>query len=94
MTREQIYVLFSIGGEAYSSRWDTALSQNAAGLAKNAAAIAQKFGVGMEIDYEQVIFSISFIPLFLFYDMKIVLVAWLPLQHSLMYDIAAFLIFF
>jgi len=47
-----INVMFSIGGEVYSSNWDTALRKNAAGLGKNAAMIAQKFGVGIEIDYE------------------------------------------
>jgi len=47
-----IYVLFSIGGEAYSGDWDRALSSNPAQLAKNAAAVANKFGVGIEIDYE------------------------------------------
>jgi len=47
-----IYVSFSIGGAAYSSDWDRALSSGAAQLARNAAAVAQKFGVGIEIDYE------------------------------------------
>lgn len=48
-----IYVIFSIGGASYSSNWDTALAQGAVQLAKNAAAIAMKYGVGIEIDYEQ-----------------------------------------
>jgi len=48
-----IYVLFSIGGASYSSNWDTALAQNAVQLATNAAAIANQYGVGIEIDYEQ-----------------------------------------
>jgi len=47
-----LYVIFSIGGESYSSDWDRALSTNAAQLARNAAAVANKFGVGFEIDYE------------------------------------------
>jgi len=47
-----IYVIFSIGGESYSGDWDRALSSNAVQLAKNAAAVANKFGVGIEIDYE------------------------------------------
>jgi len=47
-----LYVLFSIGGESYSGDWDRALSSNPAQLAKNAASVAQKFGVGIEIDYE------------------------------------------
>ena len=45
--------MFSIGGAAFASNWDQALNQNAAKLATNAAAIANAFGVGMEIDYEQ-----------------------------------------
>jgi len=47
-----MYVIFSIGGESYSGDWDRALSSNAAQLARNAAAVANKFGVGIEIDYE------------------------------------------
>lgn len=45
--------MFSIGGASFASNWDQALQQDAVGLAKNAAAIAQKYGVGIEIDYEQ-----------------------------------------
>jgi len=48
-----IYVLFSIGGASYASNWDQALAQNPTQLGKNAAAIAIKYGVGFEIDYEQ-----------------------------------------
>jgi hypothetical protein len=47
-----MYVIFSIGGISYSSDWDRALATNPAQLAKNAATIANKFGVGIEIDYE------------------------------------------
>jgi len=45
--------MFSIGGAAYSSNWDSALQQGAAKLATNAANIAKQYGVGIEIDYEQ-----------------------------------------
>jgi len=48
-----IYVLFSIGGASFSANWDSALNQDAVKLAQNAAAIAQQYGVGIEIDYEQ-----------------------------------------
>eukprot|EP01111_Echinosteliopsis_oligospora_P002803 TRINITY_DN1437_c0_g1_i1.p1 TRINITY_DN1437_c0_g1~~TRINITY_DN1437_c0_g1_i1.p1 ORF type:complete len:314 (+),score=77.64 TRINITY_DN1437_c0_g1_i1:35-976(+) len=51
-TSSGIYVIFSIGGESYSSNWDQALAQNPTGLAQNAAAVALKYGVGIEIDYE------------------------------------------
>jgi len=47
-----VYVIFSIGGASYSGNWDQALAQNPTQLAKNAAAIAQQYGVGIEIDYE------------------------------------------
>jgi len=50
---KNVYVIFSIGGAAYSSNWDSALSQGAAKLAQNAANIAKQYGVGIEIDYEQ-----------------------------------------
>jgi len=48
-----ISVMFSIGGEVFSSngKWDNALHDPVT-LAKNAAQISKKFGVGMEIDYE------------------------------------------
>jgi len=48
-----IGVMFSIGGEVYSSngRWNQALGDPVT-LARNAAAIAKSFGVGIEIDYE------------------------------------------
>jgi len=47
-----IYVIFSIGGASYSQFWDQALASNPATLARNAASVAQRFGVGIEIDYE------------------------------------------
>jgi len=47
-----ITLLFSIGGAAYSNLWDQALSSDSTQLAKNAAAAAQQYGVGIEIDYE------------------------------------------
>jgi len=52
-TSKGIAVLFSIGGEVYSSdgKWSQALA-NPATLARNAAAISQAFGVGIEIDFE------------------------------------------
>jgi len=48
-----VTVVLSIGGASYSPLWDTALSSNAAQLARNAASVAQKYNVGIEIDYEQ-----------------------------------------
>jgi len=48
-----LYVIFSIGGADWASHWDQALTQDAAGLARNAANIAKQYGVGIEIDYEQ-----------------------------------------
>lgn len=50
---EDIRVMMSIGGITYVDLWDQALAQNAEQLGLNAAAIAQHFGVGIEIDYEQ-----------------------------------------
>jgi len=48
-----IMVMFSIGGEVYSGdgKWAAALNDPQT-LAQNAASMAQKFGVGVEIDYE------------------------------------------
>jgi hypothetical protein len=51
-TSHGIRVMLSIGGITYTNDWDTALSTNPAQLARNAAAIAQQLGVGIEIDYE------------------------------------------
>jgi len=50
---EGIRVMMSIGGITYVDLWDQALAENAEQLGFNAAAIAQHFGVGIEIDYEQ-----------------------------------------
>ena len=47
-----IRVMLSIGGITYTDDWDAALTQDAAQLGLNAAAIAQAMGVGIEIDYE------------------------------------------
>jgi len=49
---KNVYVLFSIGGASFASNWDQALGQNPTKLAQNAAAIANQYGVGIEIDYE------------------------------------------
>jgi hypothetical protein len=45
--------MLSIGGITYTNDWDTALDQDPVTLAKNAAALAQQLGVGIEIDYEE-----------------------------------------
>jgi len=52
-TSKGIAVMFSIGGEVYSSdgKWNQALG-NPTTLAHNVAAISKQFGVGIEIDYE------------------------------------------
>jgi len=50
-TSKNISVMFSIGGADAGSAWDSAL-QNPTQLAKNAAAAAREFQVGLEIDYE------------------------------------------
>jgi len=47
-----ITVMFSIGGIEYTPKWDSALQENPSQLGKNAARVAQEFGVGIEIDYE------------------------------------------
>ena len=46
-------VMLSIGGITYTNDWDTALATNGAQLGRNAAALAQQLGVGIEIDYEE-----------------------------------------
>src|SRR5215471_3300537 len=54
-----IRVMLSIGGQTYTNDWDTALgtdaitSTTAIQLGANAAAVAQQYGVGIEIDYER-----------------------------------------
>jgi hypothetical protein len=50
---EGIRVMMSIGGVTYTDAWDEALTTNAWQLGLNAAAIAEHFGVGIEIDYER-----------------------------------------
>ena len=51
-TSHGIRVMLSIGGITYTNDWDTALAANPAQLGRNAAAVAQQLGVGIEIDYE------------------------------------------
>jgi hypothetical protein len=51
-TSHNIRVMLSIGGITYTNDWDTALSTNGAQLGTNAANLAKKLGVGIEIDYE------------------------------------------
>jgi hypothetical protein len=51
-TSHGIRVMLSIGGITYTNDWDTALAANPAQLGRNAAALAQQLGVGIEIDYE------------------------------------------
>jgi hypothetical protein len=48
-----IRVMMSIGGITYTDAWDEALATDPAGLALNAAELANNFGVGIEIDYER-----------------------------------------
>lgn len=48
-----IRVMMSIGGVTYVDLWDQALASDAWQLGFNAAKIAEHFGVGIEIDYEQ-----------------------------------------
>jgi len=51
-TSHGIRVIFSIGGAAWSSRFVSALNQNAEQFARNAATVAMKYNVGIEIDVE------------------------------------------
>lgn len=51
-TSHGIRVMLSIGGITYTDDWDTALAADGAQLGRNAAALAQQLGVGIEIDYE------------------------------------------
>lgn len=51
-TSHGIRVMVSIGGETYTSDWDSALAQNGTLLGQKAAALATQLGVGVEIDYE------------------------------------------
>jgi hypothetical protein len=48
-----VRVMLSIGGITYTDAWNQALATNATQLGLNAAAEAQRLGVGIEIDYEQ-----------------------------------------
>jgi len=50
---EGIRVMMSIGGVTYTDYWDEALATDPKQLGLNAAAIAAKYGVGIEIDYER-----------------------------------------
>jgi len=47
-----VRVMLSIGGQTYTSDWDTALSTNPTALGTNAANLAKQLNVGIEIDYE------------------------------------------
>jgi hypothetical protein len=47
-----IRVMLSIGGITYTSYWDQALAANGTQLGIYAAQLAQRLGVGIEIDYE------------------------------------------
>jgi hypothetical protein len=51
-TSHNVRVILSIGGSTYTAFWDQALSSDPTTLGKNAAAIAKRMGVGIEIDYE------------------------------------------
>ena len=51
-TSHNIRVMLSIGGITYTNYWDQALSTNATQLGIYAAQVAQRLGVGIEIDYE------------------------------------------
>jgi hypothetical protein len=51
-TGRKIRVMLSIGGLSYIEDWDKALAVNPQQLAINAARVAQRLGVGIEIDYE------------------------------------------
>jgi hypothetical protein len=45
--------MLSIGGITYTTAWNQALAKNANQLGLNAAAVAHRLGVGIEIDYEE-----------------------------------------
>ena len=51
-TSHNIRVMLSIGGITYTSYWDQALATNGTQLGIYAAKVAQRLGVGIEIDYE------------------------------------------
>jgi hypothetical protein len=48
-----VRVMLSIGGITYVKPWNDALAKNAWQLGLNAAEVAQRLGVGIEIDYEE-----------------------------------------
>src|SRR5262245_30857896 len=48
-----IRVMLSIGGITYTDAWNQALAQDGARLGRNAADVATRLGVGIEIDYEE-----------------------------------------
>ena len=48
-----IRVMLSIGGITYVDAWNQALATDAARLGRNAADVATRLGVGIEIDYEE-----------------------------------------
>jgi len=48
-----IRVMLSIGGITYTEAWNQALAEDATQFGRNAAAVASRLGVGIEIDYEQ-----------------------------------------
>jgi len=52
-TSRGVRVMLSIGGITYTTAWNQALAKNAKQLGLNAAAVAQRLGVGIEIDYEE-----------------------------------------
>jgi hypothetical protein len=52
-TDADIRVMLSIGGITYVDDWNAALASDAAQLGLNAADVAAKLGVGIEIDYEE-----------------------------------------
>jgi hypothetical protein len=48
-----VRVMLSIGGITYVSAWNQALAADPVQLGRNAAAVAEQLGVGIEIDYEE-----------------------------------------
>src|ERR1044072_313366 len=48
-----VRVMLSIGGITYTKDWNTALATNPAQFGRNAAEVAHRLGVGIEIDYEE-----------------------------------------
>jgi len=48
-----VRVMLSIGGITYTTAWNQALAQDASQLGRNAAEVAGRLGVGIEIDYEE-----------------------------------------